>query len=131
MIPDWLRIQMITGLQKLVVLRLPGTPPEDAIPATAQVWLEAMDRPWIKWDQAQDARRVDCAWRQLYATAERWPAPKHLIDLLGNRDPPKALPAPPMSPEEIARNRARLKELIEKFHTVKSITPTSNPKRGQ
>ena len=42
MVPDWFRIVIATGLQKLLALRLAGTPPEDAIVGTAEVWLEAI-----------------------------------------------------------------------------------------
>ena len=43
MVADWLRVEVASGLQKLLALRLPGTPPEDAIIGTAEVWLEAID----------------------------------------------------------------------------------------
>jgi hypothetical protein len=131
MTPDWLRDQTIVGLQKLLVLRLPGTPPDDTIQAVAEVWIEAMDRPYVQWNQDLDARRIDRAWRELLATVTRWPAPKHLLDLLGNRDPPRALPPPPLTPEQIAHNKARLKDLIEKLYSVKSVTPGKYPKQGQ
>ncbi len=131
MTPDWLRAATITGLQKLIVLRLPGTPPEDTIEAVAAVWIEAMDRPWVRWTPEQDAARIDRAWRELIASVTRWPAPKHLLDLLGPRDAPRALPPPPLTPEQVARNKERLRQMLENLYAVKSITPGKYPKQGQ
>ena len=37
MVADWFRAVIATGLQKLLALRLAGTPPEDAIVGTAEV----------------------------------------------------------------------------------------------
>ena len=34
MVADWLRFEIASGLQKLLALRLMGTPPEDAIVGT-------------------------------------------------------------------------------------------------
>ena len=117
MVPNWLRDEVLTGLQKLLALRLVGTPPEDAIAGTAQVWIEAMDRPGIEWIERLDRPRVQRAFRALFATCERWPVPKLFIAHLGNRDPPKALAEPPMTPEQIARNRERLREMIASLST--------------
>jgi hypothetical protein len=112
MIADWLRAEVITGLQKLLALRLPGTPPQDAVTGTAQVWLEAIDQPGICWDEALDKPRVLRAFKALFANCERWPVPKNFMQHLGNRDPPRALPPPPMTREEIERNRERVRELV-------------------
>lgn len=111
MIPDWLHNAVIDGLQKLLALRLPGTPAAEAVGGTAMVWLEAIDRPGMRWDEEMDMPRVQRAFRALFATCDRWPAPKLFIQHLGNRDPPPALPAPRMSPEELARNRQRVRDI--------------------
>lgn len=112
MIPDWLHNAIVTGVQKLYALRLVGTPPEDAVLGMATVWLEAIDRPGIEWDEALDSARVQRAFRRLFRQCDRWPSPRMFLDQLGNRDPPLALPPPPMTPAEVERNRERVRELV-------------------
>ena len=110
---DWLRCEIASGLQKLLALRLVGTPPEDAIVGTAEVWLEAMTRCGIQWERSLDQMRVQRAFQALFRLCDRWPAPKQFLDVLGNRDPPKALPEPPISAAERERNKARIAELMQ------------------
>ncbi|WP_155295594.1 hypothetical protein [Pasteurella multocida] len=38
----WLRATVAKGLAGLVVLRLPGQPPEDMITKTAEIWIKAI-----------------------------------------------------------------------------------------
>lgn len=113
MAADWLRAEIASGLQKLLALRLIGTPPEDAIVGTAEVWLEAIEYCGIQWVEQVDLERVRRAFLALFASCDRWPAPKLFLANLGNRDPPRALPEPPISPAVRERNRARLRELID------------------
>ncbi|MGQ0708737.1 MAG: hypothetical protein ACT4NV_03205 [Rhodoferax sp.] len=108
---DWLRCEIASGLQKLLALRLAGTPPEDAIVGTAEVWLEALDGCGIQWVEHLDQQRVRRAFQTLFRICDRWPAPRVFLDNLGNRDPPRALPPPPVTPEVRERNLARLREL--------------------
>lgn len=112
MAPDWLRFEVASGLQKLLALRLIGTPPEDAIVGTAEVWLEAVMHPGIQWNEALDRARVQRAFQALFRICDRWPAPKLFLDNLGNRDPPKLLPEPPISLGERERNKARLHKIV-------------------
>ena len=117
---DWLRIEIASRLQKLLALRLPGTPPEDAIIGTAEVWLEALEGMHVQWSEHLDRQRVQRAFKTLFRVCDRWPAPKVFLDNLGNRDPPPALPPPRLTREETERNRARLRELMADL--VKSKT---------
>lgn len=94
MVADWLRFEIASGLQKLLALRLPGTPPEDAIKGTAEVWLEAMNDCGIQWTEHLDRERVQRAFRSLFRICDRWPAPRLFLDNLGNRDPPLPFPLP-------------------------------------
>jgi len=121
-VADWLRVEIASGLQKLLAMRLMGTPPEDAIVGTAEVWLEAMEHCGIQWVEHLDRERVRRAFQVLFRICDRWPAPKLFLDNLGNRDPPKALPSPPVSPEVRERNLARLRELRESL--AKSLRMT-------
>lgn len=128
MIPDWLHNAVIEGLQKLIALRLPGTPPQDAVAATAAVWLEAIDSPRMRWDESLDLPRVQRSFRALFINCDRWPAPKLFIQHLGIRDPPLALPEPPMTPEQRARNRERLRELVANLSAKKQIRDKGHSK---
>lgn len=122
MVADWLRFEIASGLQKLLALRLMGTPPEDAIVGTAEVWLEAMEHCGVQWVEHLDRERVQRAFQTLFRICDRWPAPKLFLDNLGNRDPPKALPAPPFTPEARERNRARLREIMESLAKSKRMS---------
>lgn len=115
MVADWLRFEIASGLQKLLALRLTGTPPEDAIVGTAEVWLEAMECCGIQWLEHLDRQRVQRAFKTLFGSCDRWPAPKLFLASLGNRDPPPALPAPRLTAEELEKNRAKLSEMIEQL----------------
>lgn len=122
MVADWLRFEIASGLQKLLALRLMGTPPEDAIVGTAEVWLEAMEHCGVQWVEYLDRERVRRAFQTLFRTCDRWPAPKLFLDNLGNRDPPKALPSPPITPEARERNRAKLREIMESLAKSKRMS---------
>ena len=122
MVADWLRFEIASGLQKLLALRLMGTPPEDAIVGTAEVWLEAMEHCGVQWVEHLDRERVRRTFQMLFRICDRWPAPKLFLDNLGNRDPPKALPEPPITPEARERNRAKLREIMESLAKSKRMT---------
>ena len=112
---DWLQAEIITGLQKLYALRLQGTPPEDAIVGTAQVWLEAIYSSRIQWDEALDKQRVRQSFTSLCRQAERWPAPKHFIDNLGSRPQPQALPKPRYPPDQAKANLSKIRQLLNQW----------------
>ena len=122
MVDDWLRFEIASGLQKLLALRLMGTPPEDAIVGTAEVWLEAMEHCGVQWVEHLDLERVRRTFQMLFRICDRWPAPKLFLDNLGNRDPPKALPEPPITPEARERNRAKLREIMENLAKSKRMS---------
>ena len=106
MVPDWFRIVIATGLQKLLALRLAGTPPEDAIVGTAEVWLEAIWNNGCRWDEQLDRERLERAFLVLFRVCDRWPPPKLYLDNIGARAPPRQLPPPPVSPEVREQNLA-------------------------
>ena len=89
MVPDWFRIVIATGLQKLLALRLAGTPPEDAIVGTAEVWLEAIWNNGCRWDEQLDRERLERAFLVLFRVCDRWPPPKLYLDNIGARAPPR------------------------------------------
>lgn len=77
--PDWVFNQLIDGLQKLLVLRLSGSPPADAVEALAIVWEEALTPYVHSFTQEHDEQRLPTAFKRLIRKAERWVQPAQLI----------------------------------------------------
>ena len=122
MVEKWLEREIARGLQGLIALRLTGAPADDSVTLTLDVWLAAIESQAVTWNEQLDAERVRRTFRALYRLCDRWPAPKLFLDNLGNRDSPKALPAPPVPPEARERNRARLREIMESLAKSKRMT---------
>ena len=113
-LPKFVSDELLTGLQKLMMLRLEGAPPADGIKLTASVWVEAIASVNISWAEQLDKGRVTRAFACLLAEIERWPAPKMLIKHL---PPRKELPQlehkRQLTAEEQARGRENLKKLYQ------------------
>lgn len=112
----WLENSVVTGLQMLLTLRLPGAPAEDTVPAVAAVWVAAFRRGRnLDWRaDLGDAARIEQAFTAAAAKVDRWPSPARVLDEL----PPRVaitrrLPrdAKPM-PDSI---RASLKALMSRL----------------
>ena len=107
-LPKFVSDELLTGLQKLMMLRLEGAPPADGIKLTA-----------IQWDEQQDTGRVTRAFACLLAEIERWPAPKMLIKHLPPREELAQLEHKrQLTPEEKARGRENLKKLYQKIAEI-------------
>lgn len=113
--PPWLVSAVAEGLQRLVVLRLPGAPPADAIEGVAMAWVDAFLVKRIAWDEARDCARIRLGFRRLAGAAERWPAPVEFFRHLPEREVQRALPAPPMDARRRAEARAMLAEITRKM----------------
>lgn len=101
--PGWLVAEVAEGIQRLLVLRLEGCPPADAVEAMALAWADAI---WLRagrWTAEQDCSRLREAFRRLAAHAARWPAPTEIWQHLPARPEPQKLPAPPMDESQKAR----------------------------
>ena len=119
--PDWVFNQVIDGLQKLLVLRLSGSPPADAVEALALVWEEALT-PYVRgYVFEHDEQRLPTAFKRLIRKAERWVQPAQLIAEI----PPRQMPYvtflevkhPPRTPEQrakIERNIVEIKKHLDK-----------------
>jgi hypothetical protein len=84
---DWLHDEVLTGLQKLVCLSLPGTPALEIIAGTAMAWGEALEYGRV-WDEARDTPRIRAAFTALLALSTDWPAPGRLLELMPSSEPP-------------------------------------------
>lgn len=113
-LPKFVSDELLTGLQKLMMLRLEGAPPADGIKLTASVWVEAIASVNISWAEQLDKGRITAGFTQLFAEIERWPTPKMLIRCLPPRpEPPKLEHKRQLTPEEKARGRENLKKLYQ------------------
>ena len=118
-LPKFVSDELLTGLQKLMMLRPDGAPPNSGIKLTASVWIEAIASLPIRWDEQQDAGRITRAFACLLAEIERWPTPKMLIRCLPPRpEPPKLEHKRQLTPEEKARGRENLKKLNQKIAEI-------------
>ena len=113
-LPKFVSDELLTGLQKLMMLRLEGAPPADGIKLTASVWVEAIASVNISWVEQLDKGRITAGFTRLFAEIERWPTPKMLIRCLPPRpEPPKLEHKRQLTPEEKARGRENLKKLYQ------------------
>lgn len=113
--PGWLLAEVAQGLQRLMLLGLPGTPASETITGTAQVWADAFAHGRAL-DQRLDAPRIQAAFRAVAARVERFPPPRVVIDALPARPQPQALPAPQLTPAQIANNKQRIAALLRAIH---------------
>lgn len=114
-LPKFARIEVLEGLQKLVMLRPEGAPPGSGIRLTASVWFEALVATRISWDEQLDKGRITVGFTRLFMEIDRWPTPKMLIERLPPRPEPLKLEAPRKvwTEEEIKRNKERLAEMVD------------------
>ncbi len=65
---------VISGLQRLITLRLRGHPPMETITAVAEVWLDAL-HSCGDWDDPRHLNGLVEAFKQAEATLDHFPAP--------------------------------------------------------
>lgn len=109
---DWFYQSISQGLGALVVLHLPSAPGHETIEYTEQVWVEVLWSANIGWEEALDAHRLHAGFLRLARQADRWPAPRQLLELLPARPQPARLSRPPVSEAQRDRNQAYLAQLI-------------------
>lgn len=106
---DWLKAQVLAGLQGLLALRLDNAPALDSIEATAAVWVRVLETRPITWDEDADKRRVAEAFRELAAVCQRWPSPAKFLEVLPARKPTLALDY--AKPQHTPESRAAVDKL--------------------
>lgn len=85
--PNWFGDAVAAGLQRLVALRLPGTPAADMLQATAKVWIGALLSRPIDWQEARDLPRIRQAFLTLTATMDHWPSPSEFMAAFPRAEP--------------------------------------------
>jgi hypothetical protein len=109
-IPAWFANTVTEGIQKLVTLSLPAQPPMETISLTDDVWCQTLWASARGWQPA-DAARMHAAFMVLQRKADRWPAPKHLLDALPPRPAPVTLPPPPLTAAQRERAKSAVRSL--------------------
>ncbi len=115
--PKWVRNQIMDGLSKLMLLRLQGAPPADAVQGVAEVWCEALTPHTWAFTEELDARRLPQAFDLLIQQAERWVQPAQLIGLIPPRPAPPVAGLPerkrePLTPEQRAFARQKIQAIM-------------------
>ena len=124
---DWLRAEVLLGLQKLVALRLPGCPADDSVRATAEVWIEALSGAAIAWNEQLDRARVRAAFGRLVVSCERWPAPEAFFRHLQARAYAQPALTIKVTEKQLFENRRYIRSLMDKF--VKRAKSPKTPAR--
>lgn len=124
--PEWVRNQMMDGLSKLMLLRLQGAPPADAVKGVAEVWCEALTLHTWAFTEELDAQRLPQAFDLLIQQADRWVQPAQLIRLI----PPRpVLPVAglleykrePLTPEQRAVAKQRIQAIMAHLAQTKKL----------
>lgn len=109
---QWFRDEIFNGLARLLVLRLPSAPWEEEAEFTQQTWIEVLWNAPIGWDAELDTLRLRGGFQRLARQADRWPAPKQLLELMPERPGRPRLVRPPMSEEQRQHNQERLHAMM-------------------
>lgn len=115
----WFVSAVAEGIARLYVLRLESAPAADTLDGVELVWVEALWYMPVAWDEELDTPRLAAAFRRLTQRLSRWPAPRELMEHLPSRPKPAALPSPPISDEQRARNRERIAEMMASLGMIK------------
>lgn len=96
--PPWFSNQVVSGLQYLWALGLPGTPAGELAQLTATAWIDTLWHHNVRWQEALDPPRLEAAFKTAARLAERWPTPRQVLQALPDRPVVQALPAPSSGP---------------------------------
>lgn len=108
----WFAVAIATGVQRLYVLSLDGTPAAKTIELTTATWIDTL-WPTRNWQAALDETRINEAFRQLALNNDRWPVPRQLLLSLPARREPLKLAAPRNHKKHVAM--AAIAEMKEKL----------------
>ena len=114
---------VLTGLQRLLALRLVGSPPADAIELTASVWIDAIDRYPIAWNEQLDGWRINAGFDQLVLQSERWPTEKNIKDCRPKRIPPPPLTKPTMTKQMQKEGKKKLQKILAELDVIRMPPP--------
>lgn len=110
--PQWMLSEVAGGLQRLILLALPGTPAAEMIEGTARAWTDAFWHAPKAWDQDLDAPRIAAAFQVIGHRLDSFPSPKAILESMPPRPPQPALPEPEISEEQRRRNLMRVAQIM-------------------
>lgn len=83
--PDlWLRLEIGSAFQQMVMLKLGSTPAVEMLPLTAEMWVNVVGEGMT---EALDRERIKAGFKQLFRTLKWWPQPAELLKAMPNRKP--------------------------------------------
>ena len=130
--PQWMLNEVVTGLQQLLLLHLPGTPAAETIGGAAQAWANALWCAPKAWDRDLDAPRIATAFRTIGHRLDNFPTPKAILEAMPPRPPLPALPEPEISEAERRENLRRIARIMtEAIERNKAKPPTPEPQSSR
>ncbi len=109
----WFAVAIASGVQRLYVLSLEGTPAAATIELTTATWIDTL-WPTRAWRAELDETRITESFRQMAMNSERWPVPRQLLLSLPVRREPLKLTAPSNSKKHVAMAAiGQMKELLK------------------
>lgn len=109
---DWLKMEINTGLSKLILLGLAWAPAMDLMEGTSAAWMEALTYNRV-WERECDTDRIRTAFSILLANSSQWPSPSKFIDALPAITEKPALPSKTFTDAERLANLDRLAEMAK------------------
>ena len=114
-VPNWMLAAVAAGLQRLILLGLPFAPSAETMEGTARAWADAFWFSHRHWIESSDSQRIAVAFRIIASQVDRFPTPKQVLDAMPNRPPQRKLPMPPLSNDQIQRNRDTIQSILSKL----------------
>ena len=118
--------EVVDGLQRLVALALPHTPPAETIEGTARAWADAFWHAPLAWDRDSDAPRIAAAFRGIGHRLARFPTPKAILKAMPARPLLPALPEPKISEAERRGNLRRIARIMTEAIERKKAQPRAS-----
>jgi len=113
---DWLKREVVEGIQALLALRLNGAPAADTVVLTANIWERAFERHLGRHAiEEVDAPRIREGFLAEFPKLSDWPAPVDIIRAMPPRRPRPALPQPESTPEQHKESVKRVKTMVSEL----------------
>ena len=121
--PQWMLSEVAGGLQRLVLLALPGTPAAETIEGTARAWADAFWHAPPAWDRDLDAPRIAAAFRSIGHRLERFPTPRAILEAMPPRPSQPTLPEPEISEAQRRKNLRRIAQIMTEALECRNAPP--------
>jgi hypothetical protein len=108
---QFLKTEILQGIQMLAALRLRNTPAIDTLPTVAKIWLHVFESRPINWDETLDKSRLRAMFTECAANCDEFPSPAHAFKIMPARIHKLSLPKPQTN-EMSAENRKVLDDLL-------------------